>query len=84
MTHAELEQAGFLYADYVPAGTCYTRGDLYVRLTPAGSLRVFLPYDAFGEVELSAGDLYSPDVLYRGPIRSVNELVLMTQRWGVA
>ncbi|OON69440.1 hypothetical protein [Hymenobacter sp. CRA2] len=82
MTHDELEQAGFLYADYVPAGTCYTGGDLYVRLTPAGSLRVFVPFDAQQDVELSSGDLYSPDVLYRGPIKDIGELVLLTQRWG--
>lgn len=82
MTHAELEKAGFLYADYVPAGTCYARGELYVRLTPAGSVRVFLPHDSPDEVELSTGDLYSPEVLYRGPIQNVSELVKLAQRWG--
>jgi hypothetical protein len=81
MTHDELEKAGFLHADYIPAGTTYGRGDMYVRMTPTGSLRVFLPADADGEIELSSGDVFNPDVLYRGPIKDIDELVRLTQSW---
>ncbi|KUG08846.1 hypothetical protein [Solirubrum puertoriconensis] len=82
MTHDELEQAGFLHADYVPDGTNYRRGELYVRMTPTGSLRVFLPNGSDGsDIELSSGDVYNPDILYRGPIKDIDELIRLTHRW---
>jgi len=30
MTRQQLEAAGFVYADYLPQGTCYGASDLYV------------------------------------------------------
>ncbi|GAA4385917.1 hypothetical protein [Hymenobacter koreensis] len=84
MTHDQLQEAGFLLADYVPEGTSYQRGDLYVRMTPDGTLRVFLPHDTDGTVELSSGDVFSPHILYRGPIHDIDELKKITNGWGTS
>ncbi|MBC6609208.1 hypothetical protein H8B13_20485 [Hymenobacter sp. BT188] len=74
MTRSELEAAGFIYADYLPQGTRYAQGDLYVLLTPAKTVRLYLP-DASDVVEIATGDLFTPDVHYQGPIQDMEELL---------
>ncbi|MCB2410693.1 hypothetical protein [Hymenobacter lucidus] len=78
MTRNELEAAGFVYADYLPQGTHYGQGDLYVLLTGSKTVRVYLPY-ASDLVEVATGDLFSPDVYYQGPIKDLEELLRYVQ-----
>lgn len=78
MTRPELEAAGFIYADYLPPGTRYEQGDLYVLLTPAKTVRLYLP-QASDLVEIATGDLFAPDVHYQGPIHDVEELLRFVQ-----
>ncbi|GAB3833256.1 hypothetical protein [Hymenobacter jeollabukensis] len=81
MTSDELAQAGFLSARSITSAPQYTEGRLYVRLTSAGSLRMFVPFDTSQEVELSTGNLLHPDVLYRGSVRDAVALVQLAQHW---
>lgn len=78
MTRKELEAAGFVYADYLPKGTIYGEGDLYVLLTGSKSVRVYLP-DASDIVEVATGDLFAPEVYYQGPVKDVEELLRYVQ-----
>ncbi|MCC3158948.1 hypothetical protein LJ737_17020 [Hymenobacter sp. 15J16-1T3B] len=78
MTPEELLNAGFLSARAVTATPQYSDGQLYVRLTPTGALRVFVPTDRSQEVELSTGNLLNPEVLYRGSVRDV---VALLRHW---
>lgn len=78
MTRQQLEAAGFVYADYLPRGTRYGEGDLYVLLTGSKTVRVYLP-DASDVVEVATGDLFAPDVHYQGPIQDVEELLRYVQ-----
>ncbi|AYA36789.1 hypothetical protein D3Y59_06795 [Hymenobacter oligotrophus] len=73
MTAEELAQAGFYPADWVPSGTTYTQGQLYVRMSATGSVRVFVPLDS-ADIEVSSGDLYNPDIHHRGPVPTLTEL----------
>jgi len=74
MSRQELEAAGFVYADYLPQGTRYGAGDLYVLLSGQKTVRVYLP-NASDVVEISTGDLFAPDVHYQGTVQDVEELV---------
>lgn len=69
-----MEQAGFLPAVGLPSGTCYEHGQLYVCLTPQGTLRLYLPDGEVNQVELASGSLYDPVVHYAGPVADVEEL----------
>ena len=71
MTRKELEAAGFVYADYLPQGTRYGAGDLYVLLSGRKTVRVYLPA-ASDVVEIATGDLFSP-------VKDVEELVRFAQ-----
>ncbi|WP_460622009.1 hypothetical protein [Hymenobacter tenuis] len=74
MTRPELEALGFVYADYLPMGTRYQAGELYVLLTQEKTVRVYLP-DASNLVEVATGDLFAPQVHYQGPVQDVDELL---------
>lgn len=78
MTRQELEAAGFIYADYLPRGTRYGEGELYVLLTGGKTVRVYLP-DASDVIEVSTGDLFAPEVHYQGPVQDVEELLRYVQ-----
>lgn len=78
MTRQQLEAAGFIYADYLPHGTRYGEGDVYVLLSPRKTVRVYVP-DASDIIEVSTGDLFAPDVHYQGPIRDLEELLRYVQ-----
>ena len=78
MTRSELEAAGFLYADYLPPGTRYGQGEVYVLLTPDRTVRLYLP-EASDIMEIATGDLFTPAVYYQGPIRDVEELLRFVQ-----
>ncbi|WP_400191770.1 hypothetical protein [Hymenobacter sp. B81] len=71
MTQEELHQAGFVRADWIPSGTRYQHGELYVRLTEQGSLRLFIPAGQPHAVELASGSLYEPVVHFLGPLEEV-------------
>ncbi|RAK70175.1 hypothetical protein [Hymenobacter edaphi] len=81
MTPDELAQAGFISARSITAAPRYAEGHLYVHLTATGALRMFVPFDATREVELSTGHLLHPDVLYRGSVRDAVALVQLAQHW---
>lgn len=70
MTQEDLARAGFFPADWIPSGTRYQHGELLVRMSTQGSLRLFIPASA-GEVELSSGSLFEPVVHYLGPLEGV-------------
>ncbi|MCC3155527.1 hypothetical protein Q3A66_16045 [Hymenobacter sp. BT770] len=74
MTRQELEAAGFVYADYLPQGTRYGEGDLYVLLSGRKTVRVYLP-TASDVVEIATGDIFAPEVHYQGPVTDVEELL---------
>ncbi|MBC6609108.1 hypothetical protein H8B13_19980 [Hymenobacter sp. BT188] len=78
MTRSELEAAGFILADYLPSGTRYEQGELYVLFTPEKTVRLYLP-EASDLVEIATGDLFAPDVHYQGPIQDVEELLRFVQ-----
>lgn len=78
MTRQELEAAGLVYADYLPQGTRYGQGDLYVLLTGDKTVRIYLPY-ASDLVEVATGDLFDPDLHYQGPIQNIEELLRYVQ-----
>ncbi|WP_022824353.1 hypothetical protein [Hymenobacter norwichensis] len=70
----EIEQAGFLPAVGLPSGTTYEQGQLYVCLTPQGTLRLHVTDGDDNLVELSSGNLYDPVVHYAGSITDSAEL----------
>lgn len=70
----EMEQVGFLPAVGLPSGTSYEQGQLYVCLTPQGTLRLYVPDGDDNLVELSSGNLYDPVVHYAGPVTNHEEL----------
>jgi hypothetical protein len=70
----EMEQVGFLPAVGLPSGTTYEQGQLYVCLTPQGTLRLYVPDGHDNLVELSSGNLYDPIVHYAGPVTDHAEL----------
>lgn len=78
MTQQDLEAAVFVYADYLPAGTRYGEGALYVLLSGRKTVRIYLP-QASDVVEISTGDLFAPAVHYQDPIKDVAELVRYVQ-----
>jgi len=69
-----MEAAGFLPAVGLPSGTAYEHGQLYVCLTPQGTLRLYLPDGETDQVELASGSLYDPVIHYAGPVADTEEL----------
>ncbi|KUG09729.1 hypothetical protein [Solirubrum puertoriconensis] len=67
MNKNELTQAGFIPADWIPSDTRYLEGQLLVRMSERGILRLFIP-TRNAEVELSSGTLYEPVVHYVGAL----------------
>lgn len=78
MTRQQLEAAGLVYADYLPNGTRYGEGAVYVLLSGQKTVRVYLP-DASDVVEISTGDLFAPEVHYQGTVNDVEELLRFVQ-----
>lgn len=76
MTQEDLARAGFFPADWIPSGTRYLHGELLVRMSQQGSLRLFIPA-AGGDVELSSGSLFEPVVHYLGPPEGVAAALLL-------
>lgn len=70
----QLEQAGFLPAVGLPSGTTYEQGQLYVCLTPQGTLRLYMPEGEANVVEISSGNLYDPTIHYAGLVTDAEEL----------
>jgi hypothetical protein len=75
MSREDLTHAGFFPADWIPSGTRYQHGELLVRMSAQGSLRLFIP-DGGAEVELSSGSLFEPVVHYLGPLEGAFALIL--------
>lgn len=74
MTRTDLARAGFFPADWIPSGTRYLHGELLVRMSTQGSLRLFIP-EGGSEVELSSGSLFEPVVHYVGSLEGVAALL---------
>ncbi|MCC3158263.1 hypothetical protein LJ737_13525 [Hymenobacter sp. 15J16-1T3B] len=74
MSREELALAGFFPADWIPSGTRYLHGELLVRMSARGSLRLFIPAGG-GEVEVSSGSLFDPVVHYVGALEGVAALL---------
>ncbi|GAB2953673.1 hypothetical protein GCM10027048_18610 [Hymenobacter coalescens] len=70
MSREELALAGFFPADWIPSGTRYRHGELLVRMSERGSLRLYIPNSGV-EVELSSGSLFEPVVHYVGALEGV-------------
>jgi hypothetical protein len=70
MQKEQLAQAGFFRSEWVPSDTRYLHGELYVRMTERGSLRLFFPAGS-SAVELSSGSLYEPIIHYLGSLQGV-------------
>ncbi len=75
MTREDLARAGFFPADWIPSGTRYQHGELLVRMSQQGSLRLFIP-EGGREVELSSGSLFEPVVHYAGTLEGVAAVLL--------
>lgn len=75
MTREDLARAGFFSAEWIPSGTRYQHGELLVRMSQQGSLRVFIPAEP-GEVELASGSLFEPVIHYLGPLEGVGAMLL--------
>ncbi|UYZ60957.1 hypothetical protein [Hymenobacter latericus] len=70
MKEYELNEVGFVPADWIPSDTRYLEGQLLVRMHERGILRLFIP-NAGAEVELSSGSLYEPIVHYVGALEGI-------------
>ncbi|OON68867.1 hypothetical protein [Hymenobacter sp. CRA2] len=75
MNREELTQAGFFPADWIPSGTRYLHGELLVRMTRRGSLRLFIP-EGGNEVELSSGSLFEHVVHYIGTLEGLTAMLV--------
>ncbi|RTQ46300.1 hypothetical protein EJV47_22510 [Hymenobacter gummosus] len=74
MTREDLARAGFFPADWIPSGTRYQHGELLVRMSLRGSLRLFIPVGS-AEIELSSGSLFEPVVHYVGTLEGAAALL---------
>ena len=75
MSREDLARAGFFPADWIPSGTRYQHGELLVRMSMRGSLRLFIPAGG-ADVELASGSLFDPVVHYVGTLDGVAAMLL--------
>lgn len=68
-----LKKVGFIPADWIPDGTAYDNGRLYVCTHLHQVIRLYVA-DGSDEVEISTGDLFDPLVHFQGYLHDADHL----------
>ncbi|WP_310391880.1 hypothetical protein [Hymenobacter sp.] len=79
MNRKRLEAAGFVFVDYLPSGTHYDEGNLYVLLQGGKIVRVYWP-NTSDAVEVATGDLFAPEIHYNGSVSNIEELLVLVRK----